>query len=83
MLTQSLQNNPQGIPGRHTSCRKFIAQVAGGKLILRAAIRAFHGHAGHGLISLKGDLTRHWNQVKWSGWCLCGSGGRKPGEYSK
>lgn len=83
MLTQSLHHNPQAIAGRNTSCRKLIAQVAGGKLILCAAIGALYCHTSHWLVSLERDLARHWNQVKRSGWCLCGSGTGKPGKYSE
>lgn len=82
MLPQSLENNPQAIAGWNAASRELIAQITSGKLVLRATVGAFYSHTGHWLIPLEGNLARHGNQVKGSGRCLCGNGGRKPGKYS-
>ncbi len=83
MLPEPLENNPQAIARRDAARGQLIPQIAGGKLIVRAAVGAFHRNACHGLIALERDLARHGNQVKGSGRCLCGGGDREAGNYSE
>lgn len=77
MLPKPLKNNSQSISRQNTACCQLITQIGRCKLIVRTAVRTFHGDAGYGLITLKGNLTRRGNQVKRSGRCLREGGGRE------
>jgi hypothetical protein len=83
MLAKSLKNDPQTIARGNAACREFITQVAGGELVVRAAIGAVNRDACQWLISFEGDLARRGNQMKRSCGCLCGSGRRESAEYDK
>ena len=83
MLPQPLKNDSESVAGRNAARHKLIPQIAGGKLIPRAAVWALHGNSCHRLIRLERDLARHRNQVKGSSGCLRTDGGRQPGDYSE
>jgi hypothetical protein len=83
VLAEPLKNDPKAISGWNAARYEIVAQVTGGKLIVRSAIRALHRNACHRLIPLERDLARHGNQVEWSSWCLCEGCGCESGNYGE